>query len=205
MATLVITNISSGPVPLGDLGSKSLAVGESVTISRPANRLTEMASVVAAMAAGTITVTVTPTVAEVESGLLSPPQAVQAEDLAPVGASVAGAVTGLWRLPMTAGVPGTADDVVLYAVNNLPFKVRILRTWGRIATAIALSTVEMRSQAAGAGTLLGTLDSATTGLKSDDGQTATTVLTPGATVGVYARRSDRGVAGEVFIEWRRET
>ena len=41
--------------------------------------------------------------------------------------------------------------------------------------------------------------------KGRGGKTATTVLTPGSTVGVYARRSDRGVAGELFIEWRRES
>jgi len=95
--------------------------------------------------------------------------------------------------------------VTLFAVGALPFKVRILRAYARIASAVSSSTVSLYSRAAGAGTLLGVLSSASTGLKTDDGQTATTVLTPASNVGIYARRSDRAAAGEIFIEWRRES
>lgn len=205
MAQIQLTNLTSNALPLGDLGSKSLAGNETITITRPANALPQMASVIAAVAAGTLSVTVTPTAAELASGFLSPPQSVQAEDLAPVAATDAAAVCGKWRLPMTAGTPGTADDVTLFAVNNLPFKVRVLGVTARIATAIPTATVTARTQSGGAGTAFGAIDAGTAGLVHDDGKTATTVLTPGSTVGVYARRSDRGVAGELFIEWRRES
>ena len=109
MAQIQLTNLTSNALPLGDLGSKSLAGNETITITRPANALPQMASVIAAVAAGTLSVTVTPTAAELASGFLSPPQSVQAEDLAPVAATDAAAVCGKWRLPMTAGTPGTAD------------------------------------------------------------------------------------------------
>jgi hypothetical protein len=63
-----------------------------------------------------------------------------------------------------------------------------------------------RSAAAGGGTLAAEIDAAANGRR---GQTATVtasqVFTPGALVGLFLRRSDSAIAGEVFIAVRRES
>lgn len=205
MAQIVLTNLSASPLPLADLGSKSLAVGESVTITRPANLLANMLSVVREVAAGTLSATVTPSAAELASGLLAPPQSVQAEDLAPVASTVLPCAPGAFYKAISAGGGGSADDVTLYAVNTLPYKIRVLRAYMRVATPVSGSNCQLRSAAAGGGTLVSQFDTAAVGQKEDATVNATVVLTPGTLVGLFLRRSDSAVAGEVVIEFRRES
>lgn len=201
---VTLTNLTSSPLALGDLGSKSLGPNESITIERSAGDLSRMKTVIREVAADKLLVSAVPSAAELASGLLASPQAVQAEDLAPVQSTDKAAVLGTWRVPMVAGAGGSADDVTGYAVNTLPFKVRVVRVWGRIATNVSGANVQARTAAAGGGTNLGQLDANTVGTKDDQTVNASVVVTPGALVGLFARRSDSGVAGELFIEWRRE-
>lgn len=205
MAQLLITNIATTPTPLGDLGSKSLAVGEAVTIERPTSDLPRMKSLIAALAASKITVAVTPSAEEIASGFLTPPQAVQAEDLALVAASAIPGLPGtLWKA-IPAGAGGSADDVTIYALNTFPWKVRILRAYFKVGANVVGATVQLRTQAAGAGTLLAQFDCAAVGHKEDQTVNATAVVTPGSTVGLFARRSDSGIGGELVVEYRRES
>jgi len=197
MATIVLTNLDTSPLPLGDLGSKSLAVGEVLTIPRPVNALPAMASVIAAVAAGKLSVSVTPTAAELASGLMAPPQSVQAEDTAPVASSaVVAGVPFVIRKAFTAGAPGAADDVELIAANALPRKFRVLAAFAYFSTAIDATVASLRSRAAGAGTLLGAFSSAVAVSQSS---TPPTAIAPGTLDGLFLRRGDRGVAGEVVV------
>lgn len=205
MSQVLITNIASTPTPLGDLGSKSLAVGEAITIDRPANVLPSMKSLIAALAAGKITVAVTPTADELASGFLAPPQSVQPEDLAPVASSALAGVMGSFTKAFAAGAGGSADDVEIYAINTLPYKIRVLRAYLKVGTAVSGSNAQLRTRAAGAGQGLAQFDCAAVGHKEDNTVNATSVLTPGALVGLYVRRSDSGIAGEIVIEYRRES
>lgn len=203
MASVVITNLRTYAVPLGDLGSKSLAASEVVTIDRPTNALPAMKSLIAALAAGDISVTVTPTAAEIASGFLSPPQSVQAQDTAPVAAAdVVAGVPFTIRKAFVAAAAGTADDVEIIAANALPRKFRVLSAVAYFPTAIGSSTAQLRSRAAGAGTLLGAFDSSVAVSQSS---TPPATITPGALEGLFLRRSDRGVAGEVVVTCQAES
>ena len=194
---VTLTNLDSSPLPLGDLGSRSLAVGESITIERSASQLSAMRSVIAAVAAGKLTVTQTPTADELASGLLTPSQPVQAQDTAPVASSaVVGGIPFVIRKSFTALAAGTADDVEILPANALPRKLRVLMVFAVFSVTISATTAQLRTRAGGAGTLLATLSSA-------DSPTLNTgvsaVATPGTLEGLFLRRGDRGVAGELII------
>jgi len=74
-----------------------------------------------------------------------------------------------------------------------------------VDTAVAASTLEIRTQAAGAGTLLGEMSSNATGRAGWQTLTATQVATPGATEGLFIRRSDDGAGADICLLCRRES
>jgi hypothetical protein len=206
MAQIVITNIHTEAVHLGDF-YKTLAVGETITLeNRDPNELSGMPTVQTALAAAQISLVITPSADELASGLLTPKNAVEAQDFQAVAAADPAAPIQVIYKAFAAGTPGTPDDVVIYAANALPYKMRVLDVIGFVATNIAAETVKVNDEAAGAGTDAATLDyGAATGRVVDAAVTATTVYTPGATKGLFLRRSDQGVAGEVLILVRRES
>lgn len=201
MASLVITNLTSSPVYLRDLYTTVAASG-SVTTTRSASDLANMSGLQELVADGVVSVAYTRSADEVASGLDAPP-VIDGVDLAAVAAAAVVSSSAVLRFSFTAGVAGTADDVTVFAVNALPFKFRVVDCWAFVATAVGASTWAVRTAAAGAGTLLATLDSGTTGRKQMTG-TATALATPGASAGLFVRRSDRGTAGEVFVLVRKE-
>jgi hypothetical protein len=109
------------------------------------------------------------------------------------------------RKSFTAGVAGTPDDVAIFAAGAVPGKMRILAVEGVVATAIVATTLQVRTLAGGLGTLVGEIAGTPAGHQSSTSTvTATQVVTPGPTIGLFLRRSDRGVAGEVIIRGRYE-
>jgi hypothetical protein len=203
---LVITNLSAtDPVTIRDLYT-TIAPSGVVTITRKASELPAMGGLQAALAAGAVSLSVTPTADEIASGLLAAPQTVQAADSAPVAAAAVDAMDITMRLPFAAAAAGTADDVTIYALNALPYKMRVIWAKAIVGTAIGSATAAVRTQSAGAGTLVATMDFGTAGLvPSPNTGFATVVLTPGSSVGLFVRRSDRGVAGEILLSVRRES
>lgn len=205
MSKLTITNLTGSPVHIGDIYYTIPANG-SVVVERDASDLSGMVALQKAVTAGQVAASIAYETWETASGLVAAPGSVEARDLAPVAATAAAAVVQTIRKSFTAGVPGTADDVVIFAAGALPYKMRILDVVALVSTNIALSTLTVRDEAAGAGTAAAVLDSATTGRKMPDGSiTASVVYTPGVTKGLFLRRSDRGVAGEVVLTVRQET
>jgi hypothetical protein len=102
------------------------------------------------------------------------------------------------RVPMTAGTPGTADDVTGPAA---PVDLRILDRWVDVTTAIGGSSVRFRDTAGGSGDALsGTLSSAAVdeGVRATGG-TGSAQSTLAAGDIVYVRRTDRGVAGTAYL------
>lgn len=204
MAQVTVTNISANPVCINDF-YRTLAPSESVTVTRSPADLTALYSLQQAMAANTVSVSITYSSDEVASGLISPPSATQAIDMMPVVATAADAPLITIRKAFVAGTPGTADDVAIFAANALPYKFRVLDAVAYVATAIGGSTLMVYSQAAAAGTKLAEMDSATTGPHAQQTMTATAVAAPATLEGLFIRRSDRGVAGEVILTVRRES
>lgn len=204
MATLRITNVDSSELFLSDIYS-TIAVGKYVDVTRDASDIPRMQSLASAIADGKATLAVTYSADELASGIMAPPAAIGAADMAPVASTDKASGLVLIRIPMTALAAGTADDVTGYAVNTLPFKFRVCDAWAHVSANIAASTLSVRTQAAGAGTLLATLSGNATGRNSMTAPTASAVATPGATEGLFVRRSDRAVAGEVMLLCRVES
>ena len=109
------------------------------------------------------------------------------------------------RVAFTAGVPGTADDVVIYNANA-PFKFRILDSTVLISTLVALATVQLRDAVGGGGNALSDAFLASALARLRDTNVGIANVTPIVNVGgtLTIRRSDRGVAGEVIVVIRRE-
>ena len=111
---------------------------------------------------------------------------------------VGAAPTFVLRIPMTAAAAGTADDVTGDAA---PVACRIIDRWADITTAIAATALTVRDAAGGLGnTLSGTISSAATGegIRANSGSVSDkSVLAAGEIPRV--RRSDRGVAGTVYM------
>lgn len=204
MATLRITNLTTSPLYLGDLYT-SVPASSYIDVERSATDLPRMKSLQAAMAAQQVTLAVTYSADELASGLMAPPQSVEAQDIAPVLAATPLGGLALIRCPLVAGAPGAPDDVTILAAGLLPFKFRVVDAWAKILTAIGGTTVKAYTRAAGAGTLLGSMASAAAGHQAQTDVTATAVATPAATEGLFIARSDRGVAGEVFLLVRPES
>jgi len=202
MATLNITNVSTEDVYLRDLYT-SIAVGESKEIERAASELSAMRSLQAAMAAGKVTLSVAYDADEVGSGLQAPPASVEAGDLAPVDPAVPVAGLAVIYKAFAAGGGGAPDDVEVYPVGALPFKMRVLDMVAYIAVAVGAASVEVRDEPGGAGTLLASTTAAAIG-RSPNVEIATAIATPGPTKGLFVRRSDDGVGGELVLTIRPE-
>lgn len=205
---VLVTNITSPSeaVTIGDIYKTLAASGDNITFSRKASDLPRMASLQALVAAGKVSVVVTPTADELASGLLTSPQTIQAADVQPVAAAVVESPEIVLRIPITAGAGGTADDVTVFALNAFPYKCRILWARAIVGATPGASTVELRTQSGGAGTLLATLNTGALGLvPSPNTGFATSVVTPGATVGLFARRSNNTIGGEIHVCVRRES
>jgi hypothetical protein len=200
---VTITNISSAPVNIGDIYT-TIPVGGNVVTKRSASQLSAMVSLQKAVESGLVTVAAVEESHETASGLAIPPGTIEAGDAAPVAATAAASATLEIRKAFVAAAPGTPDDVVIYAANTLPYKIRVLSAEARVATAIGGSTINVYDQAAAAGQLCAALSSAATGIVPMTGPNASVVVAPGALIGLFIRRSDRGVAGEVVITARRE-
>lgn len=217
MATLRITNLTTSPYYLNDLYATipaSTAPVPYLDVVRSPAEVSAMRGLEAAVAAGSLSCDVTYSASELAafSSLPQPlasllvPGSVTAAAIAPVAASaVDAAPVVFYKALPSGGAAGTADDVTIYAVNTLPYKVRILGAQANISTAVAGATLQVRSAAGGGGTLAsGPIDAATTGVHYASGPNASVVLTPGAIVGLFVRRSDRSVVGEIVITARRE-
>lgn len=206
MADVTLTNLTTSPLPLGDLYTSIPASG-SIVISRFTSDLARMQSVQAAVAAGTLAVSVVLTAAEAASGLTTAAGSVEAEDVAAVADTTIAAAPFEIRKSFTALAAGTADDVTIYAAGALPFKMRILDVYALVSTAGAggAMTLTVRDQSGGLGTAVATIDDSGAGRIAPTAFTATTLLTPGATKGLFIRRDERDVAGEVVIKARRES
>lgn len=122
----------------------------------------------------------------------------------PIGSANNGYVGApvLVRKAFTALTTGTADDVtVLNAIA--PWAARIVDCWAVVTTAVGASTLTLRTAAAGGGSALSSaLDSGTTGVKRNNATAATGTIA--ANGSLYLRRSDRAVAGEVYVLLLRE-
>lgn len=207
MASLTITNGSASDYWLNDIYA-TVPAGESVTVTRSPAEISSMAGLQAAVADGVLTAAVTFSADELSADLSSvvAPASVSAAAMNPVASTAVDAPLVTFRKAMTSGgASGTLDDVTIYAVNTLPYKVRILDAMALIGTpGPAGSVLSVRSAAAGGGTLAATVSSENAGVARMSGPTASVVLTPGSAVGLFVRR-DRSVVGEVVITARRES
>ena len=207
MATLTIANVSSSDFFLNDIYA-TIAAGDSIQVTRSPAEISSMVGLQTAVADAVLTASVAFSADELASGIGLPivSESVSAGSIAPVLSTVpASPLITIYKALDSGGASGTPDDVVIYAVNNLPYKIRILSAEARISTAVASSTLNVRSTTGGGGTLAaGPIDSGTAGIASATGPNATVVLTPGASVGLFVRRSDRSVVGQIIITARIE-
>jgi hypothetical protein len=202
MAQLTITNISTERKYLGDLYT-SVEPGSSIEVTRSAADLPQMTALQKAVADGDLTLSVAYSAEEAASGLHLPPSVVEAGDIAPVaGSNPASGLVTIFS-SFAAGGGGSADDVEIFPAGALPFKFRVLDFLVYVATAVGASTIEARDEAGGAGNVLASADSATTG-RQTNAETVTGVADPGSTKGLFLRRSDSGVAGEAVLIVRPE-
>lgn len=205
MATFTITNLTAAEILMADFYATIAANGTLVLTDRFPAEITVLRDTQIKVAAGTVSLAITYTAAEIASGMLTPPNAVAAEDMAAVAAADVISPEIVIRKAFTAGVPGTADDVVVIAANALPYKMRILHAELILSTFIALSTATVQDEAAGAGTTAATFDTAVVGIIPSTAPLSTTLYSPGTTKGLFLRRSDRGIAGELVLTVRRES
>lgn len=202
MASILVTNLTAENVYVSDLYT-TLAANGTLTVSRPASKLGEMVALQKLIEAAKVTIAVTLDTYETASGMLTAPGSVEAADLSAVAADTAAAASQVIRVPLVAGAGGSADDVTVFAAGALPYKMRIMDARLNVTTQVVGSTCAIRDQAAGAGTLVTSLSSNATGRVESTG--ASVVLTPGASVGLFVRRSDSAVAGELLLTVRRES
>jgi hypothetical protein len=207
MATIRITNIGSAPyLPTMFMATPpAIAPGAHLDITDRSPYDAGNDQLMQDQVDGLVAVTVTLSPAEISSGLLVPPSSLSGDDIAPVPAATILAANASLRAALVAGVAGTPDDVTIYAVNTLPFKIRILDVVFFVATAIDTETLQLRTAAAGGGTLIAAATSGAAGAKLQGVMTTTAVVAPGALVGLFVRRSDRGLGGEVVVHFRRES
>lgn len=204
MATFTIVNLSSDPIPMGDFYFRDLAVGETLVLTdRSASEVSSLRVVQEELAAGNISFSVAYTAAELASGLMSPPNSIGGDDFQEVAAATPMAPVSTFYKAFVAG-GGGPDDVVIFAANNLPFKFRVLDAHVKVSAPIGGATLLLRDEAAGAGNLLASMSGAAAG-RDEMSDNTTAVATPGATKGLFLRRSDNGVAGEVIVTVRRES
>lgn len=137
---------------------------------------------------GDITVSSSGATFTLDSGTVTPAK------LAVIASNI-GATFAIY-VAFAAGAGGAADDVTIYS-SNAPFAFRILDVTLLISTAIALSSVQLRSASGGGGAALSSsLTSVVTGTTRNNDSSTPTVAASGS---VFLRRSDSGIAGEVII------
>lgn len=230
MATITITNLSAAPIYLRDFyttigaaGSTNTALGPAATITLTSNTAgntnltggnTKMARAAAQVenylqlmdlvAAGTITVTVTPSANEIASGLGGGVNSVSYNDVSEVAAAAAPGVPFVLRIPLAStGTSGTIIDTTVFAAGSLPFKIRVLDATAYVTTNTVASNWVIGDQAAGAGNTLATL-SANAVATVRNGAVSAVSAAPAATIGLFVRR-DRATVGELIVWCRRET
>ena len=206
MAAVTITNVTSGDtaedIYIRDLYT-TVPVGEARTIQRSASELPAMRSLQDAVAGGKVTVAVQYTAEELASGFPTAPAAVEAGDLAPVAALVPlGPVAAVYKR-FAAGSGGAPDDVEVYPVGAVPFKLRVLDVVAYIQTPVGGAALEVRDAPARGGNLLASVSAAAAG-RIPNAEVATTELSPGETKGLFIHRTDSGVAGELVLTVRPE-
>jgi hypothetical protein len=100
---------------------------------------------------------------------------------------------------VTGGAAGTADDVTVFNASA-PYKFRIVDVWLVVADAEAASTVQLRTASGGLGSVLSAeIDTAALGIARQAGTGLTSTAIVAKNGSVYLRRSDRNVAGELFM------
>lgn len=230
MATIRITNLTTSDYWLRDIYANvpaSTAAIPYVDVTRSLAELASMTALNAAVAAGTLSVDITPSAGELASDLTYSqklgselvPGSVSASAMAansvgpgtfvPVAAAgIVSPTITFYKAFTSGGTSGTLDDVTIYAVNTLPYKIRVLDAMANISAAgPASSVLSVRSAAAGGGTLAATIaaDALSIQRASSLGSgNVSVVLTPGASVGLFVRR-DRSTVGEIFITARKES
>lgn len=207
MASLSITNISASPFFLNDV-YVDIDAGQTLVVTRSPAEISSMAGLQAAVADGVLTASIAYTADELASLPLASPVApgtVDATAIAPVAAATVDSAPILFRKAFASGgASGTLDDVTIYAVNTLPYKVRILDAMALISVAgPGASTLAVRSAAGGLGTLAATVPADVLGAARMIGPNVSVVLAPGALIGLFIRR-DRSTVGEIVITARRE-
>jgi hypothetical protein len=197
MAQLTVQNLTNNPVYIRDLYA-TIQPNGSITTTRYASDLPRMAGLQAAIAAGQVAASLQLSDAELASGLVG-------QGLAQVPPSTA-SPEEVVRVQLTPGAGGGADDVQVYAFNELPgVKLRIISAYADISTAEAGSTLQVRSAPVGGGSLCAQMSSAVVGRAAQDNTvTSSVVLVNGPTVGLWVHRSNNLVEGEVFITLRPE-
>jgi hypothetical protein len=101
------------------------------------------------------------------------------------------------RVPFTALVTGTADDVTIFA-SNAPCKFRLLDCFMNVTTLTAGATGTLFTAAAGGGTQCSSaLSAAALGKIRDNITTGSQTIAAGGSL--YLRRSDRAFAGEIVL------
>lgn len=107
------------------------------------------------------------------------------------------AVPFVFAIPLVAGTPGTADDVSFFTANA-PFGFQVVDTWGDPATAISTNTATLRTATGGGGSALSSaLDFGTANVRTRNTLGSSGSVAKGGSLVV--RRSDRGIAGTVFV------
>lgn len=133
-------------------------------------------------------------------GTSSPSNTLMAPDIAAVPAAAVIGISQTITITVPAAAAGTADDVTIFALNALPYKIVVLDGVFRVTTAIGGSVVKVRTATADAGTNAIEFSSAATGYQTPNATVLGAVtLTPASNVGLFLRRTDRGVAGTLIL------
>lgn len=103
------------------------------------------------------------------------------------------------RKSFASGGGGSPDDVIIYNANA-PFGFRILSRQIIVTTAVALSTMQLRSASGGGGSALSdAMSAAAAGLILDLNLIVIGTQTVATNGSIFLRRSDSGIAGEIII------
>lgn len=203
MATLTVTHLGSpgdDPIRINEVYAET-KVGDPLVFDYSANSIPQLKSLMEAMAAGTVSLSVAYTADEIASGLHNPPQVVEAADIAPVLAADYASGAILVRVDLVAGGGGSPDDTPVYAAGALPSELRVVDMWGFLGTSGG-TVITAEDEAAGAGTTLASVPS--TGTGRVDATTADGLAAPSATTGLFVRRSDDAAEGVVYLLLRPE-
>jgi hypothetical protein len=210
MADLTITHLGlsgdESPIRLGDFYIDLFFGTPRVVEDYPAGAIPDLSALQAEMAAGRVSLSVTYSADEIASGLQSPPNSVDQDDIVPVAAAtlLAGAI--LLRVPLVAGAGGAPDDIPVIPAGSLTKRYRVLDIWAEITANVAGEAVQIRDQAAGVGNLLADVDANAAALRVGPNTVYGGVTdAPGATIGLIVRRTDDAIAGTLYALLRPES